>query len=241
VPRVLTAFGSALRDLREPRILAIALLPMLGALAVWVALSWVFWDQWTAAINGLAAETTAAHWLENVGMGWIIRGLAALGVMVLVAPATLISAVLITEVVAMPAIIAFVALRFYAGLEKKAGGTVAGSVINAIVGIAVFCVLWLVTLPLWFTGVAALVLPPLLSAYLNQRLFRYDALAEHASRDEYRRILADAGRRLYALGLLLGVLYYVPLINLLVPVLSALAYAHFCLGELQRLRAGVDS
>jgi CysZ protein len=237
VSQVLTAFGSALRDLCEPRILVIALLPMLGALAIWAALSWVFWDHWTAAIKGLAAETAAARWLENVGMSWITRALAALGVIALLAPATLISAVLITEIVAMPAIIAFVGVRYYAGLVKKAGGTFASSIINSIVGIAVFCALWLVTLPLWLTGIAALVLPPLLSAYLNQRLFRYDALAEHASRDEYRRILAEAGGRLYVLGLLLGALYYVPLVNLLVPVLSALAYTHFCLGELHRLRS----
>lgn len=236
--QVLSAFGNALRDLREPGILAIALLPMLGALAIWAALSWIFWDHWTAAINGLAAETAAGRWLENLGIGWITRALAALGVIVLLAPATLISAVLITEIVAMPAIIAFVGGRYYAGLVKKAGGTVAGSASNAIVGVAVFCLLWLVTLPLWLTGVAALVLPLLLSAYLNQRLFCYDALADHASRDEYRRILADGRARLYALGLLLAVLYYVPLVNLLVPVLCALAYTHFCLGELVRLRAG---
>lgn len=237
--QVLTAFGSALRDLCAPRILAIALLPMLGALAIWAVLSWFFWDHWTATINGLAIETAAGRWLANVGMDWITRALAALGVIVLVVPAALISAVLITEIVAMPAIIEYVGERYHANLVKKAGGTVVGSIINAVVGIAVFCVLWLVTLPLWLTGIAALALPPLLSAYLNQRLFRYDALAEHASRDEYRRILADARGRLYALGLLLSVLYYVPFVNLLVPVLAALAYTHFCLGALHRLRSCV--
>ena len=38
------------------------------------------------------------------------------------------------------------------------------------------------------------------------------------------------------LGLLLALLYYVPLLNLLVPVLSGLAFAHFGLAELARLR-----
>jgi uncharacterized protein involved in cysteine biosynthesis len=45
-----------------------------------------------------------------------------------------------------------------------------------------------------------------------------------------------AGGRLFLLGLVLAFLYAVPLLNLLVPVLSALAFTHLCLGELARLR-----
>ena len=94
----------------------------------------------------------------------------------------------------------------------------------------------MVTLPLWFTGIGALVLPPLISAFLNQRLFRYDALAGHASAEEYRLVLARAGGRLYLLGLLLAFVYYIPVLNLAAPVLSALAFTHFCLAELARMR-----
>lgn len=237
MPQVLSALGSALRDLREPRILAIMLLPVLGALAIWATLSWVFWDEWTAWLNGLATGTAAGRWLEDFGASWLIGSLTALGVIVLLAPATLITAMVITEVVALPVIVSFVGARYYAGLEKKAGSTIAGSIINSMVGIVVFCALWLVTLPLWLTGIAAFVLPALLSAYLNQRLFRYDALAEHASRDEYRALLARARGRMFLLGLLLAVFFYVPLINLLVPVLSGLAFTHLCLAELARFRA----
>lgn len=41
--------------------------------------------------------------------------------------------------------------------------------------------------------VTALVLPAVLLAYLNQGLFRYDALAEHASREEFDLIVERAG------------------------------------------------
>ncbi|MGH8700453.1 MAG: EI24 domain-containing protein, partial [Burkholderiales bacterium] len=92
------------------------------------------------------------------------------------------------------------------------------------------------SLPLWLTGVGAIVLPPLISALFNQRVFRYDALAEHASVAERRAVAQEAGGRLYALGLALAVLYSVPLVNLLVPMLSGLAFTHLCLGELARLR-----
>jgi uncharacterized protein involved in cysteine biosynthesis len=42
--------------------------------------------------------------------------------------------------------------------------------------------------------------------------------------------------RLYLLGLLLAFVYYIPLVNLAAPVLSALAFTHFCLAELARFR-----
>jgi uncharacterized protein involved in cysteine biosynthesis len=100
----------------------------------------------------------------------------------------------------------------------------------------VFAVLWLASLPLWFTGIGALVLPLLISAHFNQRMFRYDALAEHASAGEYRAVVREAGGRLYTLGLALAALYYVPIVNLLVPVLSGLAFTHLCLAELESLR-----
>jgi uncharacterized protein involved in cysteine biosynthesis len=75
-----------------------------------------------------------------------------------------------------------------------------------------------------------------LAAYLNQRLFRYDALSEHASAEEYRAILVASWGRMYLLGIMLALLYYVPLLNLLVPVLSGLAFTHFGLAQLQDLR-----
>jgi uncharacterized protein involved in cysteine biosynthesis len=93
-----------------------------------------------------------------------------------------------------------------------------------------------VTLPLWLTGIGALLLPPLLSAWFTQRMFRYDALGDHASAAEYGRIVQGSSGRLFLMGLLLALLFYVPLVNLVVPVLSALAFTHLCLGELSRIR-----
>jgi uncharacterized protein involved in cysteine biosynthesis len=96
--------------------------------------------------------------------------------------------------------------------------------------------IWIVTLPLWLTGVLVPVLPLVLAAYLNQRLFRYDALSEHASPEEFRAILQTSWGRMYLLGVMLALLYYVPLLNLLVPVLSGLAFTHFGVAQLQELR-----
>ena len=234
--RIVTALARALRDLREPRILAILFVPPLLALAVWGVLAWVYWDAWSAWFSGMAGGTAVGRWLEGVGAEWLTRSFSLLALVALWVPAMLITVVVIAELVAMPVIVSSVAGRHYHGLERKEGGTVAGSLRNMIAGIIVFGALWLLTLPLWLTGIAAFVLPPLLSAYLSQRLFRYDALAEHASPAEYRAVVAASRLPLFLLGLALAALFYVPLLNLVAPVLSGLAFTHFCFDELARLR-----
>ena len=148
------------------------------------------------------------------------------------------TAMVITELFTMPALVNLVAARNHPALARLRGGTVAGSILNTSVAIMTFVLLWLVTFPLWFTGIGAIAVPLLNSAYLNQRVFRYDALSEHASRDELRALIAANRRKLYLLGLLLAVFYYIPLVNLFAPALSGLAFAHFQLNALDRLRAG---
>lgn len=235
--RVLSSIARALGDLRDRRIVAILVLPMSAALAIWAVLAWWLWPDLAAWLGRAASGTVAGKWIEGVGAGWAIRSAATLALVVIWVPALLITAIIFTELFAMPVIVRRVGDLHYPRLAMKAGGTAAGSVLNAMVGIALFCVLWIVTLPLWLTGIAALVLPPLLSAYLNQRLFRYDALGDHASREEYRVLIRTARGRLFLLGLLLAGVYYVPLLNLLAPTVTGLAFTHFCLGELERLRS----
>ena len=233
---VLGAFSRALRDLAQPRVLAIVLLPALGAIVLWSLVAWFFWDAWTGALNTLMAGSAAARWLFSHGAAWVLDSLSVVLVIAVVLPAMLVTAMVITELAAMPVIVAVVG-RQYPMLAKEARGTMLGSMGNAFVAIAVFSLLWIVTLPLWLTGIGALVLPALISAYLNQRLFRYDALAEHASADEYKVIVKRAKGRLYALGLLLALVYYIPFVNLVAPVLAGLAFTHLCLAELTQLRS----
>ncbi len=233
---VITALTRATRNLFEPRIIAIVFVPMLGSLVAWTLLAWLFWDAWTGGIAGAMATTTVASWLQGWSATWVIDYTAMLVVLIAILPAMLISALVITEIVAMPIIVRFVAGRHHPDLHRAEGGTIIGSVLNAVIGIGVFVLLWTFTLPLWLTGVGAVLAPVLTSAWLNQRLFRYDALAEHASPGEFAQITRTSRGDLFLLGVLLSLLLYVPLVNLLVPVLSGLAFTHFCLARLARER-----
>src|SRR5688572_26493445 len=98
---VFGALGRALRDLAEPRVLAVLLLPMLGAIVAWSVLAWLFWDAWLDGFRNLVGATAAARWLATQGLSWILDSTAVLLVIALLVPAMLITAMLITELIAM--------------------------------------------------------------------------------------------------------------------------------------------
>jgi len=234
---VMQAMRNAFRSVLHPQMLALAIWPMLVALAVWIGLAWLYWDSWSQWLSAAIASSGAARWLSPRSLELLAQYSALLLLILAVAPLVLVTALTIAALFAMPVIVNFVAARDYPQLDKRRGGSFAGSVFNALAAILVFAALWVATLPLWLTGILAPLLPLLLSAYLNQRLFRYDALSDHASTEECRTIVRTNRGKLYVLGFVLALFYYVPLVNLLVPILSGLAFTHFGLARLARLRA----
>jgi hypothetical protein len=233
---VAAALARAARDLLEPKMLAIALVPPAAALAVWGAAAWALAGDWARLVADWIANTPSLAWLVKLGLSWVFAWASGIAAVALLLPLVLATAVLVAELVAMPIVVPWVAERYFPRLERRRGGTAVGSVLNAATAVGVFFALWLASLPLWLTGLGALVLPPLLAAHFNQRVFRYDALAEHATREEYERIVALARGRLFGLGLVLSGVYSIPVANLAAPALSALAFTHLCLAELARLR-----
>lgn len=233
---IFKALTLALRTLLRPRMLALVLWPMLLALLLWGIAGWFFWDDWVSSASTLVARTEVDDWLMRWELNSVASTLVILLVLSLLMPVVLATALLIAALFAMPVMVRHVATRDFPGLEARDGASFAGSVWNAVVATVVFGVLWVITLPLWLFGPLAVVIPIALSAYLNQRLFRYDALGEHASRREFEQVLERSGNRLYILGALAGLLHYVPLLNLFSPIYTGLAFIHFCLAELQKLR-----
>ena len=80
-------------------------------------------------------------------------------------------------------------------------------------------------------------IPLVIFAWVNQRLLRYDALAEHADRVEMQRLFRQHRIALYVLGFLLALLAYVPFVGFIGPVVFGLAFIRYLLGALQELRA----
>lgn len=232
---VLDALSRAFRDLFQFRVLWIVVWPMLAAMLLWLVLGVTFWDTFSGWIASGLDAIGIRTWLEGVEPRWVANGILAAAHLVLFVPLVFVTALLVTAVFAMPALIGLVAERDYPQLKRENGGNMTGSLVNTAVAIGIFIAIWVLILPLWLIGVGVAV-PFIAAMYLNQRVFRYDALAEHASREEMQAMISLYRSSWWWLGLLTGMLQFVPVLNLFAPVLTALAYIHFALARLAGLR-----
>ncbi len=230
-------------DLFTPRMLALMLWPAGIALLVWGGLAWWFGAAWLAAIADGLASSPLQHLVEWTGAEWLRTNwttYTALFILILLwLPAMYATVLLITSLALMPMIVAYVADRYYPTLERQRGGSATGSVGNGLLAMLIYLTAWLLLLPLWLFAPFGLLVSILLNAWLNQRLFMYDALAEHASVQELRVLRHAGGARLYGLSTLLGLLQIVPLINLLAPVYMGLAFVHYALATVESHRRGL--
>jgi CysZ protein len=241
---VLPALARAAASLLHPKLLLLSLLPILAAVMWWSALLLAFWSPLNATLTGWLNHSPLIEWMLDAtrvlfhsDAAGLVPDLAIVLILLAWWPLIQGTALLLTAVFMMPALVNHVALRDYPGLERRHGGTFLRSAANAAFGLAVFLFLWVVTLPLWLVPGAALVLPLVLSAYLNQRMFCYDALAEHADAAELYAVLHRHRVGRYALGGLLGALNYVPLFGWFAQVYIGLAFIHWGLARVHAMRA----
>jgi uncharacterized protein involved in cysteine biosynthesis len=223
----------AFRDLVRPRMLMLLVFgPLLCSALVWGGLALWFWSDWLHFVEGLVSGT---GFIPPVWLAGMLGGVLAL---LIVFPLVLGTALLVVAVIAMPVMVREISARRFPALERKHGGSLAGSLLNFFAAFAGYVALWLLALPLCvLVAPFGILLSIGVSAWFNQKLFRYDALAEHASGEEFRRIIDAARPRLYGLGFVLAVLQFVPLLNLAVPLLAGLAFIHLTLAELEHLRS----
>jgi uncharacterized protein involved in cysteine biosynthesis len=236
--QVLNAFGRALRSLATPAMLWHLLWPTLAAIALWAVLGWFFWDDASKALLAWFHEWQWLHQLMDSRQFLSVAALATVHVFLLLffVPVVYATALVLVATVALPMMLERVGSKEYADLERRDGGTLAGSLGNTLWALAVYIAAWAATLPLWLIPGMGLVLPVLLSAYLNQRAYRYDALMQHADAQEMRAIFAAERGRLWQVGLAGGLLAYLPVVNLLAPAYAGLVFVHFCLDALRRRR-----
>ena len=234
--QIINAIANATRDLLRLKIIWIMVWPILTASLLWVFIGWLFWDFFAEFIFLGFAELGVKDWLDNQAPGWLAYSLQWLINIIFFIPLVIVTTLIITAIFSMPALIHHVAKRRYPHLKRESGGTITGSLVNALYATFMYILIWTLTLPLWAFG-AGIIVPFIAAAFLNQQLFRYDALSEHATHTEIKKLLASNRFPLWTLGLLTGFLQYVPVVNFFAPVLTALAFIHYELARLEKDRA----
>ncbi|RFP08916.1 MULTISPECIES: EI24 domain-containing protein [unclassified Duganella] len=261
---VLRSWGRAFLSQWHGKMLAMSLAPFLLAVGVW-AMALYFWLQ--PLIDFVHAQfsehnlfTPAGNLLTSLGLAVLKTVMPPLIAMLLFLPLMILTALIFIGVIAMPLIGRHVGLRHYPQLEQRKGGSLVGSAITALGGMAIFIGLWILTLPLYFFPPLAIIVQALLWGWLTCRVMVYDALADYATAEERRQILAEHRWRLLAIGVISGAAGALPgaiwlggtvlavvffpflaaasiWLYVLIFIFTGLWFAYYCLDALARLRA----
>lgn len=260
---LLDAFWRAVAYCLHPRVVLLSLLP-LGVSTVLVGvLGWLYWE---AALDGINAwlhtwslVEALRSWLASVGSPGLYSMLPILVLLALVVPLVVLLTLVLVAVAMVPPIVKLVAARRFPSLRPAHGASFLGSVAWSLGCTAIALVALVASVPLWFIPPLVLIVPPLIWGWLSYKVMTFDVLADHASRDERRRILREHRWPLLAIGLVSGYLgsaptliwgigaLALPLAPILMPLslwlytlvfaFSALWFTHYALAALHGLRS----
>ncbi|PIG08283.1 etoposide-induced protein 24 (EI24) [Comamonas sp. 26] len=260
---LLDSFWRALAYCLHKRVIAWSLLPLLAmALLTW-ALGYFFWADAVQRVQNLLDGVGWLHsiwvWLQEHGMSYASEVVASIFVVLGATPVLVVLTLLFAGLFMAPVLTKLVAEKRFAQLEKKHGASTVASVLWSGGSTLIALLALLVTLPLWVFPPLMLVVAPLIWGWLTYRVMAFDALAEHASKDERRNLFVRYRMSLILMGIICGYLGAAPGIVwvsglvflaafwILIPIaiwiyalvfaFSALWFAHFCLGALEQMRA----
>lgn len=260
--KLLDSFWRAVMYCLHPRVIALSVLPVVIMGVASLGLGYFFWDSALGVVRrsleGYALLASMIRWLGSFGLGQLDLVLAPMLLLFLAIPVIVVLSLLCVALFMTPAMVTMVASRRFAQLERKKGGSFLSGLAWSLGATVLAAVALLVTLPLWLIPPLMLILPPLIWGWLTYRVLSYDALAEHASREERRQILRENRWHLLGMGVVSGYLgaapsllwasgaMFVVMIPVLVPVMiwiytllfafSSLWFVHYTLAALEQLR-----
>ncbi len=255
--------GRAAAYCLHPRVILLSLLPLLLGGLFALLLGWLYWESAVAAVraqlDAWALVGSVLDWLSAVGLDALRALLAPLIVVLLAVPVLVVTALLIVATVMMPKLVDLVAARRFPALERRHGEPLWRSLLASLAATVAALGALLLTLPLWLIPPLALLIPPLIWGWLSYRVMSFDALAEHASRDERNRLMREHRLPLLGIGVLTGYLGAAPVLvwavgavalalapflivlsmwlYTLVFAFSALWFIHYALAALAAMRA----
>ncbi len=260
---LLDSFWRALAYCLHKRVIVWSLLPLLAmALMAWL-LGYFFWADAVIKVQSLLDGVGWLHtlwlWLQERGVGYASEVVASIFVVLGATPVLVVLVLLLVGLFMAPVLTQLVAEKRFAGLEKKHGGSTIASLLWSGGSTLIALLALFVTLPLWVFPPLMLVVAPLIWGWLTYRVMAFDALSDHASKDERRALFARHRVSLILMGVICGYLGAAPGVVwisgllflaafwILVPIaiwiyalvfaFSALWFAHFCLAALEQMRA----
>jgi len=258
----LDSFWRAVLYCMLPRVIALSIVPLLLMVALSLGLGYWFWeaalDQVRLWMESFSYINMVWQWLDNVGAGSLKAVLAPLLLVFAATPVIVVLSLLVVAWLMTPALVDLVVSKRFAGLQRKPGSGLAGSLVWSLMSTVLAALALLISVPLWLVPPLVLLIPPLIWGWLTYRVMAFDALSGYASKEERRQIFKRHGVWLLVMGVVSGYLGaapsvvwamgagFAPAFIILVPLaiwiytlvfaFASLWFSHFCLAALQALR-----
>lgn len=237
-------------SLLYPQVIFILLIPFFVSIVLVTLVFWLSWDFWF----GLLQQTLNfinPSWQNFLGYlpAFLADGLLTLGplttfiliifLLAIAFPFIVVLNLAITSILASTYLVNFLAQRDFPELERKGKSSLVAGIWNTVSSSVLFVIFWFVTLPLWLLPGAQLILPTLLTAWLNRRVCLFDALAEFGTVDEVVHVQQNDSGQAFVLGLITTVFNFLPFAILFSPVLAMISFTYFGLSVLRKNRLTV--
>lgn len=247
----------------RPRVVLLSFVPLLVTIPLAMGLGYLFWDsaldQVRHWMESFAYINMVWQWLDSVGAGKLKAVLAPVLLVLAVTPVIVLVSLLSVAIFMAPALVRLVADSRFPGLQAKQGAGLVSSVVWSLVSVVLAVVAMAVSVPLWLVPPLVLLIPPLIWGWLTYRVMAFDALAQHASKEERIVLFKRHGGWFLLMGMVAGYLGaapsvvwslgagFAPAFVLLMPiaiwvytlvfVFASLWFTHYCLAALHALRA----
>jgi hypothetical protein len=263
----LDSFWRALAYCLMPRVMLLSLLPLAMLLVLSVSWGYFYWSPTQDWLRDMLASWQVLQgmmdWLQDKGAAELQAVMVPLVVIFAITPILVVISLLAVSLMMTPALVDLVVERRFAHLALKRGGTTLTSLVWTVGSTVIAMGAMVITLPLWAVPPLMFIVPPLIWGWLSYRVMVFDALVNHASREERLAIGRQHRAALLTIGVLTGYmgafpslvwasgavfaaafLVLIPLaiwIYALVFAFTSLWFAHYSLGALEALRAESDT
>jgi hypothetical protein len=188
----LDSFWRAVAYCLRPRVVALSFFPLLLTVGLALGLGYFYWDAALDAVRQTLESFMLLNrvwaWLHKAGADGLKMVLAPLIVIFAVTPVIVVLSLLTVALLMTPALTSLVADRRFPTLERKRGASLGLSLWWSLSSTLLAFMALLISIPLWLLPPLILLLPPLIWGWLTYRVMAFDALAEHASKEERKEI-----------------------------------------------------
>lgn len=229
----------------HPRLLRFLFLPVgvgLGlGVAFWVLLfgpmealteSWALavaqWSFWPDLFRSMFSPE-----MGKWGIFWVLFPLLA----IFVIPITMLLVIGLSSIFTIPVIHKHLKKSYNIDPAKKGKFLSASQIVNILVSTVIYASLSVLCFLMWFIPLVGPLASFLNLTYFNYRVFIVDALSEHATDDEIKKIKSVYGRDLGLISLALTVLAIIPFGFFFYPLYGGLVHCHWGLRRLEEIRS----